>query len=146
MCRKSNLMCLRDLKQVKDSRNHFDKISSDLDTALSRHAQAPKNSAKNQVISASGSTNSALTTAALSSSQGRSSSPLISVFLRYLISDNVRGLRKDIKLIYIFVGRLVDQYWSGRNSQCVDCYAQLLPLHGLGSFIHYKFSAVQETP
>ena len=41
-------LCCRDLKQVKDSRQHFDKISADLDTALARHAQAPKNSNKNQ--------------------------------------------------------------------------------------------------
>jgi hypothetical protein len=43
------------LKQVKDSRQHFDKISADLDTALARHAQAPKNSNKNQIVAASGS-------------------------------------------------------------------------------------------
>ncbi|EFX85448.1 hypothetical protein DAPPUDRAFT_314258 [Daphnia pulex] len=47
--RSLNNFLKKDLKQVKDSRQHFDKISADLDTALARHAQAPKNSNKNQV-------------------------------------------------------------------------------------------------
>ena len=58
------------MKQVKDSRIHFDKISADLDTALSRHAQAPKSSTKNHGLSASNSANAALASVALSSSQG----------------------------------------------------------------------------
>lgn len=55
---------------MKDSRIHFDKISADLDTALSRHAQAPKSSTKNHGLSASNSANAALASVALSSSQG----------------------------------------------------------------------------
>lgn len=58
----------RDLKQVKDSRQHFDKISADLDTALARHAQAPKNSNKSQGMNTSGSANTVLAASALSSS------------------------------------------------------------------------------
>lgn len=57
----------RDLKQVKDSRLHFDKISADLDIALARHAQAPKNSNKN-LASNSSSSNSGLSGASQPSS------------------------------------------------------------------------------
>ena len=59
-------LCCRDLKQVKDSRQHFDKISADLDTALARHAQAPKNSNKNQATT-TGLAGTALVASTLSS-------------------------------------------------------------------------------
>ena len=49
---------------------HFEKISTDLDNALTRHAQAPKTSTKNHGIGTSGSANYALASVALSSSQG----------------------------------------------------------------------------
>lgn len=37
------VLIYRDIKSVKESKHYFEKISVDLDTALSRNSQAPRN-------------------------------------------------------------------------------------------------------
>lgn len=38
-----HLLCFSDIRKVKDARKDFEKISDDLDSALSRNANVPKN-------------------------------------------------------------------------------------------------------
>ena len=60
----------RELKEVKESRQRFDKISADLDTALARHAQAPKSSTKGLGIGGVTAISSSITSSSIPQSQG----------------------------------------------------------------------------
>ncbi|XP_032783075.2 arf-GAP with coiled-coil, ANK repeat and PH domain-containing protein 2 [Daphnia magna] len=137
--RSLNNFLKRDLKQVKDSRQHFDKISADLDTALARHAQAPKNSNKSQGMNTSGSANTVLAASALSSShQGLLTSTGVDETSNVLIAT--RSCFRYTALDHLFIVSLVQ---SRKRHEILD--PLLSYMHAQSTFFHQGSDLFQDT-
>lgn len=135
--RSLNNFLKKELKQVKDSRIHFDKISSDLDTALTRHAQAPKTSSKALGLANAGSLNSAYATVALTSSQGILSSAGVDEAANVLIAT--RSCFRYTALDHLHIVSLVQ---SKKRHEILD--PLLSYMHAHSTYFHQGSDLFQD--